>query len=162
MSFQFMIPGQPGMLVMEKANKKRTPLAALNNASTYVKKSRKEAPPASFPALPPTFLSPISQTEPQTSCPPETYPPVETVQILSSPEAPEALQEQVSSPGAIAQTNSSIVAAPEGTEVVEELAEVAPALTQPEALPVQEAAPPVVQEAAEEEVVVQEEIAAPT
>ncbi|KAG9442625.1 hypothetical protein H6P81_018479 [Aristolochia fimbriata] len=140
------------------ANKKRAPLAALNDTSVK-KKPRKEAPPVSFPPSPPTFLPPIPEIEPhsklQTSCPPKTTPPIETVQILSSPEAPEASQEEVSSPGAIAQTDSSVVAAPEGTEVVEDLVDVTPALTQPEALPVQEVAPSVVQEAAEEEVVVE-------
>ncbi|KAG9442486.1 hypothetical protein H6P81_018340 [Aristolochia fimbriata] len=140
------------------ANKKRAPLAALNDTSVK-KKPRKEAPPVSFPPSPPTFLPPIPEIEPhlepQTSCPPKTNPPIETVQILSSPEAPEAPQEEVSSPGAIAQTDLSVVAALEGTKVVEELADVTPALTQPEALPIQEVAPSVVQEPAEEEVVVE-------
>ncbi|KAG9442318.1 hypothetical protein H6P81_018172 [Aristolochia fimbriata] len=138
--------------------KKRAPLVALSDTSVK-KKPRKEVPPAFFPPSPPTFLPPIPKTEPQTSCPPENTL-VETVQILSSPEAPEAPQEEVSSPVVVAQKDSS-VAVPEGTEVVEELAGLAPVLIQPEALRVQEVvpSPPVVQEAAEEEVV---ETPAPT
>ncbi|KAG9444909.1 hypothetical protein H6P81_016249 [Aristolochia fimbriata] len=105
-------------------------------------KARKEVPPASFPLSPPTFLPPISETEPQISCP-------------SSLEAPGAPQEEASSPGAIAQTISPVVVIPEDTEVVEEPAGITPALTQPETLPVQEVtpSPSVVQEEAEEEVV---------
>ncbi|KAG9450152.1 hypothetical protein H6P81_010117 [Aristolochia fimbriata] len=72
---------------------------------------------------------------------------METVQILSSPTAPEVAQEEVSPPEAIVQIDSYLVAALEGTEVAEDLAEVAP--TQPEISPVQEVTPPVVQEVAE-------------
>ncbi|KAG9458866.1 hypothetical protein H6P81_003374 [Aristolochia fimbriata] len=69
------------------ANKKRAPLTVLNEASTPVKKKPpRETPPASFPPSPPTFLPPILETEPhtepQTSCPPEIDPPIETVHIL--------------------------------------------------------------------------------
>ncbi|KAG9454216.1 hypothetical protein H6P81_007120 [Aristolochia fimbriata] len=132
--------------------KKRAPLVALSDTSVKKKKPHKEVLPASFPPLSPTFLPPIPETEPhsepQNSCLPETNTPIETVHILSSPEASGAPQEEVS---AVAQTDSS-VAVPEDTEVVEELAEVVLSSTQPEALPVQEVAPfpLVVQEAAEE------------
>ncbi|KAG9447594.1 hypothetical protein H6P81_013722 [Aristolochia fimbriata] len=137
-------------------SKKRAPLTTLADASGSAskKKAHKEVPPASFPPSPPTFLPPIPETEPLTSCSSEN-PPIETVQILSSPEAPGAPQEEASSPGVIAQTMSSVVVIPESTEVVEEPAEITQALTQSEGLPAQEVAPSpsVVQEEAEEEVV---------
>ncbi|KAG9453682.1 hypothetical protein H6P81_006586 [Aristolochia fimbriata] len=137
------------------ASKKRAPLTILAGASgsaSEKKKARKEVPPASFPLSPPTFLPPIPETEPPTSCQSEN-PPIETVQILSSPEAPAEPQEEAS-PGVIVQTISSVVVIPESTEVVEEPAEITPTLTQSEGLPGQEVAPPsVVQEEAEEEVV---------
>ncbi|KAG9453124.1 hypothetical protein H6P81_006028 [Aristolochia fimbriata] len=85
-------------------------------SSQKKKKARKEVPPASFPLSHRTFLPPIPETEPPTSCPSEN-PPIETVQILSSPEAPVAPQEEAS--------------------VVGELAEITPS----EGLPVQEVAP---------------------
>ncbi|KAG9455389.1 hypothetical protein H6P81_008293 [Aristolochia fimbriata] len=140
-----------------QASKKRAPLTILADASgsaSEKKKARKEVPPASFPPSPPTFLPPIPETEPPTSCPSEN-PPIETVQILSSPKAPGAPQEEASSPGVIVQTISSVVVIPENTEVVEESTGITPALTQSEGLPVQEVAPSpsVVQEEAEEEVV---------
>ncbi|KAG9457465.1 hypothetical protein H6P81_001973 [Aristolochia fimbriata] len=103
--------------------KKRAPLTILADASgsaSKKKKARKEVPPASFPPSPSTFLPPIPETKPPTSCPSEN-PPIETVQILSSPEAPAAPQEEAS--------------------VVGEPAEITLALTQSEGLPVQEVAP---------------------
>ncbi|KAG9458186.1 hypothetical protein H6P81_002694 [Aristolochia fimbriata] len=119
------------------ASKKRAPLTILADASgsdSKKKKARKEVLPASFPPSPPTFLLPIPETEPPTSCPSEN-PLIETVQILSSPETPAAPQEEAS--------------------VVEEPAEITPTLTQSEGLPVQEVAPSplVVHEEAEGEVV---------
>ncbi|KAG9453451.1 hypothetical protein H6P81_006355 [Aristolochia fimbriata] len=86
------------------ASKERAPLTTLADASgsaSKKKKARKEVPPASFPPSPPTFLPPILKIEPQTSCPSEN-PPVETVQILSSPGAPEAPREEVSSSRVVA------------------------------------------------------------
>ncbi|KAG9450041.1 hypothetical protein H6P81_010006 [Aristolochia fimbriata] len=125
--------------------KKRAPLATLSDTSA-TKKPRKEVPLTSFASSPPTILPPISETEPHTvpliSCPPEN-PPVETVLIASSLEAPEAPQVEVSSSGAIAQTNASVVAP-----------------LRPEALHVREAAPPIVQEVTEE-VTIEEEVPAP-
>ncbi|KAG9450568.1 hypothetical protein H6P81_010533 [Aristolochia fimbriata] len=49
------------------ASKKRAPLTTLADASgsaSKMKKARKEVPLASFPPSPPTFLPPISETEP--------------------------------------------------------------------------------------------------
>ncbi|KAG9458314.1 hypothetical protein H6P81_002822 [Aristolochia fimbriata] len=111
-----------------------TILADASGSASKKKKARKEVLPASFPPSPPTFLPPIPETELPTSCPSKN-PLIETVQILSSPEAPAAPQEEGS--------------------VVEEPAEITPALTQSEGLPVQEVAPSpsVIQEEAEEEVV---------
>ncbi|KAG9450352.1 hypothetical protein H6P81_010317 [Aristolochia fimbriata] len=105
------------------ASKKRAPLTILaddSGSASKKKKARKEVPPASFPPSPPTFLPPIPETKPPTSCPSEN-PPIEMVQILSSPEAPAAPQEEASIEG--------------------EPAEITPALTQSEGLPVQEVAP---------------------
>ncbi|KAG9447249.1 hypothetical protein H6P81_013377 [Aristolochia fimbriata] len=81
------------------AKKKRAPLAALNGASASAKKkSCVEAQPASHPS-PPIFFPPILEMEPphsspHISCPPilemeppEPEPPVETIRILSAPEA---------------------------------------------------------------------------
>ncbi|KAG9458350.1 hypothetical protein H6P81_002858 [Aristolochia fimbriata] len=123
-------------VVASSVKKKRAPLTVLNDASTSMKKKpRKEVPPVSFPPSPPTFLPSIPEIEPPTSSLPE-HPPAETVQISSSSEALEAPPEE----------------AAEGTETVEEPAEIAPVLTQPEALPIHEVSPSpsVVQEAAEE------------
>ncbi|KAG9453501.1 hypothetical protein H6P81_006405 [Aristolochia fimbriata] len=143
-----------GASSVSKKSAPLTTLADVSGSASKKKKACKEVPTASFPFSPPTFLPPISETEPQISCL-SGHPPVETVRILSSPEAPGVLQEEASSPGAIAQTISSVVVIPEDTEVVEEPVEITPALTQPETLPVQEVAPSpsVVQEEAEEEVV---------
>ncbi|KAG9450660.1 hypothetical protein H6P81_010625 [Aristolochia fimbriata] len=141
------------------ANKKRAPLTTLNGASASKKKARVEAQPASFP-LPPTFLPPISETEPpQTSCPPmeppEPKPPmetvVETVQISSSLEAdPPAsiqtfllgasdVQEEVLPPQTevvvVASVDIEVAEAPVATAFMGPVLEVAPALTQLEALP---------------------------
>ncbi|KAG9441994.1 hypothetical protein H6P81_017848 [Aristolochia fimbriata] len=130
----------------------RAPLTTLKDASGSAskkkKKARVEAQPTSVPS-PPTFLPPISEVEthvePQPSCPrPELNPP-ETVHISSSPEASDAPREEVSHPTSTVQTCSCVVATPEGTEVVEDHAVVAPSSTQLETLPVQEVVPPVVQ-----------------
>ncbi|KAG9442164.1 hypothetical protein H6P81_018018 [Aristolochia fimbriata] len=146
------------------AKKKRAPLTTLTEASgsaSKKKKARVEVQPTSLPS-PPTFLPPISKikppVEPQPSCPPLELNPPETFHISSSPEAPEAPQEEVSHPASIVQIGSCVVAALEGTEVVEDLVEVAP--TQLETSPVQEVAPPVVQEVAEE-ATIEEEAPAP-
>ncbi|KAG9442344.1 hypothetical protein H6P81_018198 [Aristolochia fimbriata] len=136
----------------KQASKKRAPLSALNDTSASASKKKKacvEAQPASLPS-PPTFLPPISEIEPhiepQPSCPPPKLGPPETVQIWSSPEVSEAPQEELSHPEATVQTYLCVVAAPEGTEVVETLKEVAPASIQLEASLIQDAAPPVVRE----------------
>ncbi|KAG9444878.1 hypothetical protein H6P81_016218 [Aristolochia fimbriata] len=172
-------------------NKKKAPLATLNDASASKKKPHVEAQPASHTS-PPTFIPPILETEPphsalpQTSCPQTSCPPVlemeppkpktpaETVQILSSPEpdppasstttiqtlllgTSEVSREEVAPPEAeaIVQIGSMVVVAPEGIEVAEAPAtnssmrpilEVAPALTQFEALPPVREVMPVIQE----------------
>ncbi|KAG9450146.1 hypothetical protein H6P81_010111 [Aristolochia fimbriata] len=140
-------------------NKKRAPLTTLTEASgsaSRKKKARVEVQPTSLPS-PPTFLPPISKVEPpvESSCPPLELNPPETVHISSSPEAPEAPQEE-SHPTSTVQIGSCVVAALEGTEVVEDLVEVAPSSTQLKTLPVQEVAPQVVQEAAEEATIEEE------
>ncbi|KAG9458054.1 hypothetical protein H6P81_002562 [Aristolochia fimbriata] len=163
--------GSSGSAYGDSANKKRAPLTTLNGASASKKKARVEAQPTSFPS-PPTFLPPISETEPpQTSClpmePPEPEPPaetvVETVQISSSPEAdPPAsiqtfllgasdVQEEVLHPEievvVVAYEDIEVAAAPATTSSIGPILEVAPALTQLDAspLPVREVTP-VIQE----------------
>ncbi|KAG9442347.1 hypothetical protein H6P81_018201 [Aristolochia fimbriata] len=123
------------------ASKKRAPLTILADASgsaSKKKKARKEVPPASFPPSPPTFLPPIPETEPPTSCPSEN-PPIEMVQILSSPEAPVAPQEEASVVGELAEITSS-----EGLPV-QEVAP-SPSVVQEEAVIEVEALPPAVKE----------------
>ncbi|KAG9458176.1 hypothetical protein H6P81_002684 [Aristolochia fimbriata] len=123
------------------ASKKRAPLTILADASgsaSKKKKARKEVPPASFPPSPPTFLPPIPETEPPTSCPSEN-PPIETVQILSSPEAPVAPQEEASVVGELAEITPS-----EGLPV-QEVAP-SPSVVQEEAVIEAEALPPAVEE----------------
>ncbi|KAG9458343.1 hypothetical protein H6P81_002851 [Aristolochia fimbriata] len=120
-------------------NKKRAPLITLNDASASASKKKAcvEAQPASLPS-PPTILPLISEIEPhiepQASClPPELDPPVETVQISSSPEVSEAPQEEVSQPEATVKTDLFVVAAP---EVIQE--EVFQEVVQEEASAIQE------------------------
>ncbi|KAG9458358.1 hypothetical protein H6P81_002866 [Aristolochia fimbriata] len=154
------------------ASKKRAPLTILADASgsaSKKKKARKEFPPASFPPLPPTFLPPIPETEPPTSCPSEN-PPIETVQILSSLEAPGAPQEDASSPGSEGLPGQevappSVVQEEAEEEVVENPAPSIEAVVEAEAPPpaVEEEAPapaikvPAIEAVAEE---VQEEVPA--
>ncbi|KAG9442399.1 hypothetical protein H6P81_018253 [Aristolochia fimbriata] len=79
-----------------------------------------------------------AQTEPPTSCPSEN-PPIETVQILSSPEAPVAPQEEASVVGELAEITPS-----EGLPV-QEVAP-SPSVVQEEAVIEAEALPPAVEE----------------
>ncbi|KAG9453431.1 hypothetical protein H6P81_006335 [Aristolochia fimbriata] len=123
-------------VVASSVKKKRAPLTVLNDASTFMKKKpRKEVPPVSFPlALRHFFLLFGDRASDFFSA---RAPSSRDCSDLGLPlEAPEAPPEE----------------AAEGTETVEEPAEIAPVLTQPEALPIHEVSPSpsVVQEAAEE------------
>ncbi|KAG9450645.1 hypothetical protein H6P81_010610 [Aristolochia fimbriata] len=129
------------------ANKKRAPLITLKDASgsaSRKKKARVEVQPTSLPS-PLTFIPPISEVEPQPSCPPLELDPPNTVHIPSSPEAPkaEAPQEEASLLASTVPIGSCTI---EGTEVVGDLVEIPPSSTQLEFL--QEVAPPAIQEEA--------------
>ncbi|KAG9444851.1 hypothetical protein H6P81_016191 [Aristolochia fimbriata] len=130
-----------GQLVLLRRARRGLLLPFWRGASGYAskkKKARKEVPPASFPPSPPTFLPPIPETEPPTSCPSEN-PPIEMVQISSSPQAPVAPQEEAFVVGELAEITPS-----EGLPV-QEVAP-SPSVVQEEAVIEAEALPPAVEE----------------
>ncbi|KAG9444752.1 hypothetical protein H6P81_016092 [Aristolochia fimbriata] len=134
-------------VVASSVKKKRAPLTVLNDASTSMKKKpRKEVPLVSFPPSPPTFLPSIPEIEPPTS---------------SSARAPSS--RDCSDFVFLGKHRSSSEKSCRGYRGVEEPpAEIAPILTQPEALPIsrEEAPTPVIEAPAIEAgiEVVQEEV----